>query len=107
MKILALFLTLFLSTICYATENTKALLIFSADWCASCKNANEDINNNKDLIEITKHYDIISLDFDRDKDLVQGYNIKTIPTFVIFEHGKEIKRQIGYRNKKQLIKFLK
>lgn len=107
MKTLALILTLFVSTFCYATENTKALLIFSADWCPSCRNAHKDIDNDADLIEAIKQYDIISLDFDRDKDLVRGYKIKTIPTFIIFENGKEVKRQVGYRNSKQLYRFLK
>lgn len=107
MKTLALVLAILISSISYATENTKALLIFSADWCPSCKTAHKDIDNNADLVEVMKQYDIISLDFDRDKDLVRGYKINTIPTFIIFENGKEVSRQVGYRNPKQLYRFLK
>jgi thiol-disulfide isomerase/thioredoxin len=60
------------------------------------------------LIEVLKNYEIIILDYDLDKDAVRGYNIKTLPTFIILEKNKEIKRKIGYQGKaKDLNKFLR
>lgn len=88
-------------------ECKKVLLIFSADWCKFCHEAKEDMNNHPVLSEMIKDYEIVDINFDVDKDIVQGYNIKTIPAFVVFDEGKEIGRKIGYKNPKELIKFLK
>lgn len=92
---------------CYAKENTKTLLIFGANWCKYCVMAKNDMNNDKELSEIVKNYEIINVDFDKDKDLIEGYEIKSIPTFIIFQDGKEVGRYNGYRGPRDLSKFLK
>jgi thioredoxin 1 len=85
----------------------RVLIIFSADWCNPCQQAKDDMNNHKVLSEIIKNYEIIDIDFDVDKDIVTGYNIKTIPAFVVFEDGNELKRKTGYNGPNKLIEFLK
>jgi thioredoxin-like negative regulator of GroEL len=50
---------------------------------------------------------VVDIDFDVDKDIITGYNIKSIPTFIIFDDGKEISRKTGYKHPRELIKFLK
>lgn len=110
------YLTLFLitwiisaATACaYDNISNKTLLIFSADWCKYCQIAKNDINTDPRLSETIKKYEIVIWDYDLDKEAVIGYNIKTIPTFIVLENNKETKRQIGYRGgPKQLNKFLK
>lgn len=64
------------------------------------------MQNDTKLAEEIKKFSIIDIDFDVDKDIVDGYNIKSIPAFVVFENGKEIKRKIGYKNSNDLLKFL-
>lgn len=94
----------------YAYDNvaSKTLLIFSADWCEYCQKAKNDIEKDIHLSETVKQYEIIIIDYDIDKDAVSGYNIKTIPTFIVLKNNKEVKRQIGYNGShKQLNKFLK
>jgi thioredoxin 1 len=103
-----LLLTLLCPILTSAAENEKVLLIFSATWCKYCKNAQNDMNfNDKTLSDLVKNYKIIDINIDHDKEITKGYGIKTIPAFVIYENGKEIKRQIGYKNSNQLINFLK
>ena len=92
---------------CYAKNSAKTLLIFSANWCGACVSAKEDIIENKELSEIIRTYEVIEIDYTKDKDLVKGYDIKKIPTFIIFQDGKEVGRYIGYGGPKDLIKFLK
>ena len=96
-----------MSTVFAFDQDKKTLLIFSADWCAYCKMAERDMYNNHKLSEIVKKYNIIELDYDVDKDVVNGYNIKTIPTFVIMHKGKELNRKIGYAGVDSLYSFLK
>jgi thiol-disulfide isomerase/thioredoxin len=91
---------------CFAGEN-KTLIIFSADWCQYCQVAKNDINVHPELSETVKQYDVIVVDYDKDKDIVQVHNIKTIPAFLIYDKGKEQGRLIGYKGPQQLNSFLK
>lgn len=92
----------------YDNVTQRTLLIFSADWCKYCQIAKNDIDTDPYLVETIKQYEVIVLDYDLDKDAVAGYNIKTIPTFIVLENNKEIKRQVGYKGgHRKLEKFLK
>lgn len=87
-------------------EKRPTLVIFSADWCSNCKKAKEDINNNKELSETIKNYYVVVADFDIDKDLVEGYDVKKIPTFVVINKGS-VTKKVGYQGPRDLNKFLK
>jgi thioredoxin-related protein len=94
------------SLFCYGSDNKPTLIVFSADWCSFCQKAKHDINNDNELSEIVKHYYVVIADFDVDKDLVDGYNVKTIPTFVVIT-GNVVTKKVGYNGVKDLTKFLK
>jgi thioredoxin-related protein len=96
-----------ISTVLAYDNQKKTLLIFSASWCQYCQIAKNDINTNNKLSEIIKNYDIIELDHAVDKDAFTGYNIKTLPTFVIMQNGREIGRSTGYNGYRSLYNFLK
>lgn len=87
-------------------ETNPTLIVFSADWCSHCKKAKEDINNDKELSETVKKYYVVIANFDIDKDLVEGYDVKKIPTFVIINKGS-VTKKVGYQGPKDLNKFLK
>jgi thiol-disulfide isomerase/thioredoxin len=95
------------SVFAFDNSTEKTLIIFSADWCKYCQVAKNDMKNDPQLLEIVKNYTIVDVDFDVDKDIVEGYNIKMIPTFVVFENGKEKGRKIGYHGSIDLVNFLK
>lgn len=91
----------------FAFDNKKpTLIIFHADWCKYCDIAKKDIDHDPDLLEQVKKYDVVLANFDVDKDLVEGYHIKTIPTFVIVD-GSKTRSKVGYKGTKDLLKFLK
>lgn len=91
---------------CYGNDSEKTLLIFTAKWCKFCTTAKNDLRNNEQLSDKTKEYTIIEVDYDKDKDIAKGHNVNTLPTFVVFQNGKEIKRQTGYQGPNKLLKFL-
>ncbi len=101
------FLISFATLCCYAKESEKTLLIFGAKWCKFCSVAKKDMEKDKELSEIIKQFTIIDVDIDDDKEIVDGHNVKNVPTFIIFQDGKEVKRQTGYTGPKKLINFLK
>jgi thioredoxin 1 len=111
MKNCQIFLLSFLisfATVCsYGETDKKTLLIFGADWCKYCSKAKNDIEKDPKLSEIVKQYEIIEIDYDKDQDVVAGHNIKTIPSFIVFQNGKEKRRLSGYSGPKQLLDFLK
>lgn len=90
----------------YASDNKPTLIVFSADWCSFCQKTKHDMNNDNELSEIVKHYYVVTADFDVDKELVDGYNVKTIPTFVVI-NGNVVTKKVGYNGVKDLTKFLK
>jgi thioredoxin 1 len=91
---------------CYGNESEKTLIIFSAKWCKYCTIAKNDLRNEDKLVDKTKEFTIIDVDYDKEKDIAKGHNIKTLPTFIIFKDGKELKRQTGYNGPDNLLKFL-
>jgi hypothetical protein len=94
------------SVFSYAADNKPTLIVFSADWCAYCQKAKSDINNDPELSEIVKKYYVVTADFDVDKELVEVYNVKSIPTFVVI-NGNAVTKKVGYNGVKDLTKFLK
>jgi len=68
------------------------LLSFSAPWCSSCKIAHPTVLKLEQEFSEIKFYEV---DIDDNEDLVQKFNIRTIPTFVILNNDKEVKRFSG------------
>jgi len=102
MKVWFISLCLFLLTT-QAAIAENSLLFFSANWCEHCKKAKADIQENK--IEIFS--DLIYIDYDESKDLVQSYGVKKIPTFILLnKNGVEVDRKVGYHGIKNLIDFV-
>jgi len=79
------------------------LFYFTADWCQPCKNVKPIIQEiNRDKTGLKFH--IINADVEQ--DLVQRFKIQSLPTFIIINQGKEIKRLVGIQTKEKLQEFL-
>ena len=76
----------------------KTAKYFTASWCGPCKAF-------KPIIEELKveGYPINIIDIDENSNLATEYSIRSVPTTVILEDGKEIERFVGARTK-QLIR---
>jgi thioredoxin 1 len=84
-------------------ENLINVFYFTADWCKPCKNIKPIINEiNREKDKLKFHM----IDADTEKELVQRFKIQSIPTFIIINHGKEIKRLTGSQTKEKLQEFL-
>jgi len=74
--------------------NKKLVLIFSADWCPYCRTLKKDIDN----IVLFKQYIVCFIDTDKNKNLVEKYAIKGLPTSVIIDSREnELSRKMGYK----------
>ena len=75
--------------------NLKLVLVFGANWCPYCKDLKKDVDNIKEF----KSYIVCFINIDNNKNLVQQYKIKSLPTSVIIYKGIEEAKKTGYKNK--------
>ena len=81
----------------------KAIVDFYAKWCGPCKMLSPVFESVSEEIKDTK---FIKVDVDKFEELCRNYKVMSVPTLILFENGKEVKRKIGFIPKEQLIKFI-
>src|SRR3954469_11212403 len=76
-----------------AESDVPVLVDFYADWCGPCKMmapyVEQLARENLGLAIVAK------LDTDRNQRTAGGFNIRGIPTSIVFRGGKEVSRQVG------------
>jgi thioredoxin 1 len=81
----------------------KSVLYFTADWCQPCKKVKPVVE------ELNREYlpGIFQMvDVDIEKEMAQTFQIRAVPTFVLFENNKEISRITGAQTKQSLLEFI-
>lgn len=78
------------------------LVDFWASWCAPCKMMSPVLNDVADAIADNKS--IGKLNIELYKSVPAKYNIRSIPTMILFKDGKEINRFVGIKSKDFLLK---
>ena len=78
----------------------KILVDFYANWCGPCKMIAPELEKVESNIKVVK------VDVDEFEDLARTYGVMSIPTLILFEGGKEVKRNIGFMDKDRIEKFI-
>lgn len=82
----------------------KVVLVdFWAIWCAPCRLMAPALNDLASELTDNK-YRVGKVDVDANRGLAQKYNIRSIPTSVIFKDGQEVARIVGVKPKATLLK---
>jgi thioredoxin-like negative regulator of GroEL len=63
---------------------------FSADWCVDCKRVAPDMPEIAD--KFRDSFAFGELDVDESRTIAEKYNVKGIPTFIVFRAGEEVGR---------------
>ena len=82
-----------------SSQSNLVLVDFWAEWCGPCKQISpilEEIANEKDNLNILK------LNIDENPANPQKYNVRGIPTLMLFKDGKLIDTKIGSLPKSSL-----
>ena len=80
----------------------KQIIYFYAGWCDTCQRMTPII----DQIQRSKKTQVAKIDTDYDASNVSTYNVQSVPTTIILENGKEIKRHVGYISHRDLLNDL-
>lgn len=89
-----------------AIQGNKPVLVdFYADWCQPCKIQAPIL---KEVIQ--KLHDsarILKINVDSNPQVAQKYNIKNIPTLLLFKNGNLVWRGAGVHQANQLLSIIK
>lgn len=77
------------------------LVDFSADWCGPCKMLAPILKQVKD--ELGDAIKIIKIDVDKNQPLAAKYQVRGVPTMVLFKQGKQLWRQSGVLQKQEIV----
>lgn len=85
-------------------QNSKVLVDFFATWCGPCKAMSPILQDLKK--DLGDKLTIIKIDVDKNPKVATNYNVQGVPTFILFENGKQKWRQSGMVTKQELLKII-
>ncbi len=74
-------------------SNTLIFVDFYADWCGPCKIIAPSIEKLADEYNGTVQF--VKLNIDENPNIAREYDVKSIPTLMIFRNGKPFGRMVG------------
>lgn len=84
--------------------DTPVLVDFHAEWCGPCKMMPPILDQVKD--ELGESVKILKIDVDKNSKLAEAYNVRGVPTLMVFKAGKQVWRESGVRQAQELVSVL-
>jgi thioredoxin 1 len=81
-------------------ESERPVLVdFTAAWCPPCRVMKPVL---ADLAAERDDLRVVQLDVDADQRTAAEYGVLSMPTFILFRDGREVKRLVGARPRRRL-----
>lgn len=84
------------------TKGKVVLVDFWAAWCAPCRMMAPVLNDVAS--ELNGNLHIGKVDIQQYQSLANQFNVRSIPTLILFKNGKEVNRFVGIKSKDFLLK---
>ena len=84
--------------------NIPVLVDFYADWCGPCKMLGPILKHVKE--ELGDKIKIIKIDVDKNKSIASKYQVRGVPTMLLFKDKKQVWRQSGVVPKDEIINIV-
>ena len=78
----------------------KILVDFYANWCGPCKMLSP-------ILEKLEEVRVLKVNVDENPELARKYGVMSIPCLILFDKGKELKRNVGFIPENKLKEFIK
>jgi thiol-disulfide isomerase/thioredoxin len=78
------------------------VLYFTAEWCNPCQRT-------RPVAEELKRdglIDFLFVDADTELELLEKFSVKSIPTYILLEDGREVKRMNGAKTRQDFLDFI-
>ncbi|ARV07256.1 thioredoxin [Polaribacter sp. SA4-10] len=86
-------------------QDKPVLVDFFAEWCGPCKMMSPILKEVKDSLE--GGVSIIKIDVDKNQSLAAKYQVRGVPTLMLFKSGKQVWRQSGVLQKQEIVSIIK
>ena len=85
-------------------KDKLVLVDFFAEWCGPCKMMTPILKQVKD--NLGSRVSIIKIDVDKNQSLAAKYQVRGVPTLMLFKNGEQVWRQSGLLQKDDLINII-
>ena len=85
-------------------SETPVLVDFFADWCGPCKMLAPILKEVKD--ELGDDVKIVKIDVDKNQPLAAQFQVRGVPTMILFKNGNQLWLQSGVLQKHELVSII-
>lgn len=80
------------------------LVDFYGAWCGPCKKLSPVIDSAADKLQGGKK--IVKVNIDQSRALADRYNVRAVPTLILFKNGSEVDRMQGAVSEEAVLEFI-
>ena len=81
-------------------SKVPVLIDFHATWCGPCQTLAPILKEFK--TEMGDAINVIKIDVDKNQELAQRFQVRSVPTLMLFKEGRQIWRKSGLVSKRDL-----